>query len=659
MKLTDLTLEEKIKLLVGSEEVYMNTASLGGKVYSIKTSDGPSGPHFSKPLLWLPSITSLCSTWNIDIVRDYVDALSDICVINEVDMLLGPAVNIKRLATCGRNFEYFSEDPFLTGIMAREYVRTLQNRGIGATVKHYCCNNREYARLYASSNLSVRALREIYTKSFEMICEAKPWSIMCSYNAYNGIYLAENKYLLTDVLRNELHFDGLIMSDWGAVHDLGKAIKAGLDLAMPYQGVEHSEEVKKALINNEISEKVINRALENLETLINKIQLNKKNRFVKFNDKQRHEIAVKTVEEGIVLLKNEDNILPLQKNKRVLIVGEQQEFPELNGGGSCNLADDPEMPFDKDYDIKLASVDKLLSEYRNDLDISYVAGYHCYKGFGLRYGNLHSPVVTKRAKEYDVAIVFVGTNRALECEGFDREDLNIPKIQLDVLNEVINNNKNVIVVIEAGSVINVSSFEDKVKAIVYTGFGGEGINEALAKVLSGEVSPSGKLIESFISSIDDNPYLKGSENFANDDYKDDILVGYRLYEKAGIKVNYPFGHGLSYSSFIYDNLFVKEDNGQIKVQFSIKNNGQVKAKEVAQLYIHLANGKVEHPVKELKGFQKVELNPNEERMITINLPQTELRYFDENKNSWAYDDAQVELLVGSSSSDIRLRKVLN
>ena len=659
MKLKDLTLNEKVELLVGSKQVFMNTASLGGKVYSITTSDGPIGPHFSKPLLWLPSITTLCSSWDIDLVKDYVDALSDVCVLNNVDLLLAPAINIKRLPTCGRNFEYFSEDPFLTGVMAKEYVSALQNRGIGATVKHFCLNNREYARLYTSSNVDVRTLREIYTKAFEMVCEVKPWSIMCSYNGYNGTFVSECKYLLTDVLRNELHFDGLLMSDWGAVHDLAKSIKAGLDLAMPYQSDEAYESVKKAIKTGEISEIDIDRALEKLEKTIEKINLAKPYRHTKFSDDERHQIAVRTVEEGTVLLKNEDNILPLQKGKKVLIVGEQQEFPELSGGGSCNLADDPEVSPNKDFDIKLTPVDKLLKEARSDLDISYVAGYHCFKGFGLRYGNLHSSVVTKRAKEYEIVIVFVGTNRVLECEGFDRENLELPKIQLDVLNEVIRNNKNVVVVIEAGGVVDVSSFKDKVKAILYTGFGGEGINEALAKVLSGEVSPSGKLVESFISSIDDNPYLKDSENLENDDYKDGIYVGYRLYDKENIKVNYPFGHGLSYSSFVYDNLEVKNEEENIQVSFSIKNTGLVKAKEVPQVYVHREGGQVDRPYKELKGFEKVELNPQEEKKVTIVIPNKELCYFNENKNSWTDDDSSVELLIGSSSKDIRLRKILN
>ena len=637
----------------------MNSASLKGKVYSIKMSDGPTGAHFPNPLLWLPSITTLCSTWSKQCVKNYVDALADVCVANDVDLLLGPAINIKRLATCGRNFEYFSEDPYLTGVLAKQYVKSLRSRGIGATVKHYCCNNREYARLYSSSNMDTRTLREIYTKAFEMVCEAKPFSIMCSYNAYNGTFVAENKFLLTDVLRDELHFDGLVMSDWGAVHNLASALKAGLDLAMPYQSDDHYEEVRKALKNGDLSEEYIDKALENLENLIEKIQSSKKDRYIKLSDKERHDIAVKTVEEGIVLLKNEDNILPLQKNKKVLIVGEQQEFPEMNGGGSANLADDAELPFNREYDLKLTPVDKLLKEARSDLDISYVAGYHCYKGFGLRYGNLHSPVVTKRAKEYEIAIVFVGTNRTLECEGFDREILELPKIQLDVLNEVIKYNKNVIVVIEAGGVIDVSKFKDKVKGIIYTGFGGEGINEAIANVLSGKVSPSGKLVESFISSIDDNPYLKDSENFANDDYEDGIYVGYRLYEKESINVNYPFGYGLSYSSFKYSNLAVKDNGDVIKITFNIKNTGLVKAKEVAQLYVSRKDSKIDIPLKELKGFEKVELNPGEEKEITILLSKKELRYFDIIKNSWADDGSSVELLVGSSSKDIKLRVVLN
>ena len=659
MKLSDLTLEEKIELLVGAKDNYLGTSSIGGKVYPIRMNDGPCGPHYSKPLLWMPSINTLCSTWNKELVKDYVDAVADIGVANNLDLLLGPAINIKRLATCGRNFEYFSEDPFLTGVMAKQYVESLQSRGIGACVKHFCCNNREYARLYASSNVDLRTLREIYTKAFEMVMPAKPWSVMCSYNAVNGTFAAENKFLLTDVLRDELHFDGLIVSDWGAVHDLGKSIKAGLDLCMPYQSDEHYEEVKKAVKNGYISEKDIDKALNNLEILIDKIHAAKKGQFIKFDDKQRHDIAVRTCEEGIVLLKNEDNILPLQKNKRVLIVGEQQECPELSGGGSGCLVPNPEEPFNKEFERILTPVDQLLSKQRPDLYVNYVAGYHGYKGCGLQYINLHSPVVIKRAKEYEVVVVFVGTNRFIELESIDRENLKLPKLHSDLLKEVLKYNKNVIVVIEAGGVIDVSEFKDQVKGIIYSGFGGEGINEAMANILSGKVSPSGKLVESFISSIDDNPYLKNSENYENDDYKDRIYVGYRLYDKENINVNYPFGHGLSYSSFIFDKLDANENDGVINVSVNIKNVGNMKAKEVVQLYVHREGSINDRPYKELKGFNKVELEPGEEKNVLISVPRKELCYFDINKNSWADDDSKVELLVGSSSKDIRLRKILN
>ena len=314
MSLLDLTLEEKIKLLVGSSDGdAMRTESLNGKVYSIYMNDGPIGPHQSKPLLWLPSITSLSCTWNKDLVVKYVDALSDICVLNNVDMLLGPSLNIKRLATCGRNFEYFSEDPYLAGELAKTYVSTLQNRGIAATVKHFCCNNREEYRLYCSSNLSQRALREIYTKAFEMVCEIKPWAIMCSYNGVNGTSVAENKTILKDLLRDTFQYENLIVSDWGAVRNRALALKATLDLQMPYQGEQSYELLRQGLKDGLITEEDINASIRRIEELIKKINDNKPNRKIKYTDEERHNIAIETCEEGIVLLKNENNILPAGK----------------------------------------------------------------------------------------------------------------------------------------------------------------------------------------------------------------------------------------------------------------------------------------------------------------------------------------------------------
>ena len=658
MKLKDLSLEEKIKLLVGaSDGSACDSEDLDGKVYRIKMVDGPIGPHFYESFTWLPSITTLASSWNTDLVKDYVDVIADECITNKVDLLLGPAINIKRLALCGRNFEYFSEDPYLTGTLGSEYVETLQARGIGATVKHFCANNREFARLYCSSNISERALREIYVKAFEMICEKEPWAIMCSYNKINGVYGAENEHTLVDILRKDIGFKNLIMSDWGAVHDRAKSLKTTLDLAMPYQGPEAYESVKKALKDGYITEKDIDFSLERLEALIDKIVKNKSSRIIKYSQEQRHQIAVKTVEEGLVLLKNDDGILPLKKEDKVLIVGEQAIEPELGGGGSCNLGDHPDEPFDERLNVNQFAVHDLLNKHFGNNNTDFIAGYHLSKGFGLNYQNLHSSVIVERAKNYDKVVIFVGTNRVIECEGYDRENLKLPLLHRQLINEVCAVHDNVIVVITAGGVIDTSEFKDKVKGIVYLGFGGEGANEGIANVLSGKVNPSGKLAETFISSMKQNPYVDEVGSYLDEDYRDDIFVGYRLYATEGIKVEYPFGYGLSYTKFKYSNLVIEEKgDGVFEIKYDITNIGEIPGKEISQIYISKPDSKIKRPLKELKGFNKVNLLPNETKTISVKLDKKAFEYFDEQLNCWALEKGEYQILVGSSVNDIKLIK---
>ena len=350
--LVDLSLEEKIKLLSGLETCHMQSQNLGGKVHTIQMSDGPIGPHYPNPLLWLPSITCLSNTWNEEIVKNYVNALSDICVINKVEMLLGPSINIKKNPLCGRNFEYFSEDPLLAGTLARTYINSLQSRGISPCVKHYCANNREYARFQCSSNMDERTLREIYTKAFEIVMQAKPWAVMCSYNKVNGEYVSESKHILIDVLRKSLGFDGLLVSDWGAVHCRPNSLAASLDLEMPYPSwYDTFGATMEGLKSGQITEKDIDESVTRLEQIIDKILDAKKNQFIKYNEEQRHEVAKQTCLEGAVLLKNEDNILPLKNGQSIGVFGYHSFNPELGGGGSCNLADDPKNPFDKRFEI--------------------------------------------------------------------------------------------------------------------------------------------------------------------------------------------------------------------------------------------------------------------------------------------------------------------
>ena len=658
--LSKLSLEEKIKLLVGKKGSNTNTEDLDGKIYSLTMIDGPTGPHFYSPLLWLPSISCLASTWNTDIVEKYVNALSDICVINDVDMLLGPAVNIKKNPLCGRNFEYFSEDPFLTGILASKYVSTLQNRGIAACVKHFCCNNREYARLTCSSNLDLRTLREIYTKAFEMIIEnANPWSIMCSYNQVNGEFMSQNQFVLSDVLRDKLHYENVVISDFGAVHNRKDALKATLDLEMPFlDWHDPYQEIREGLKNNEISLKDIDNSLSRFSHLIDNVLSKKKDRKVMYDDVIRHQIALETCLEGAVLLKNEDNILPLKNGQKVAVIGWHALYPELLGGGSCNLGDDPLGEFDKKYNVTQKTIPDLLNDKLSNSEVKFVDGYQCHYGFGYHYrlfGNLSIPNIVK---DSDITLVFVGTNRTIECEGYDRENLRLDNMQLDVLKQVTNISKNVVVVIEAGGAIDTSSFENDVKGIIYMPFGGEATNEALAELLIGNISPSGKLTESFISDVSINPYIH-ERNMFNEEYDDRAYVGYRLYETKGIKVNYPFGHGLSYTEFEYQNMDVEKLNDdKYQLSFDLSNIGQYKGKEISQIYINGSKAFKDRPVKELVGFIKVELEIGETKRITVKLNKKAFSYYDENINDWNVPNGEYELLIGSSVKDIKLKKTI-
>ena len=660
MAYKDLSLEEKIKLLVGdSNGDATKTECLNGKVYQLQTADGPTGPHYTAHFTWLPSIANLACTWDINMVKQYVDAVADQCVLNGVDVLLGPSVNIRRVPLCGRNFEYMSEDPYLTGKLAQTYVSTLQSRGIAATMKHFCANNREYTRLYSSSDMDERTLREIYTKAFEMCIEtANPWAIMCSYNAVNGVYMAENQTILRDLLRGELHYKNLIMSDWGAVRHRGQALAASLDLQMPFFNTDPYQQVYNSLEDGTITESHIDQAVTRLEELTEKVLKAKEQRTVKYSAEERHQLAVEVCRNGIVLLKNEGGILPLPAGKKIAVIGEQAIFPELCGGGSCNLADDPEGPYNTGFDVTQKGMDELLQERLPGAEVTFVSGYHAHKGFGLHYSHLHSPMVTKRAKDADIAIVFVGTNRVIECEGYDRDNLQLPSVQMDVLEETLQNNENVIVVLTAGSVVDVSAFKDRAKAILYTGFGGEGANEGIADVLVGKVSPSGKLTETFIKDVSVNPYLSSKGGFTKEEYQEKIFVGYRLYNTRNMEVEYPFGHGLSYTEFSYENLRIEQDDAGCTLFFRVRNVGKMAGKEICQVYVGKQSDTVERPAQELKGFIKVDLAAGESKEVAVRVDNKSLTYYNAAAKRWELESGAYTFMVAASSKDIRLEKTI-
>lgn len=638
----DLTLDQKIKLLAGKNTWELYDAD--GKLPNVFLADGPHGLRMvdietgkTKFATAMPNNVVLANTWNKDLAYLQGNTIADDCIENNAQVLLAPGVNIKRTPLCGRNFEYISEDPYLAGEMAKAYISGVQDKGIGTSLKHYCLNNREYDRHHQTSEVDERTMREIYLPAFEKAMEVKPWTVMCAYNPINGIYASENKYLLNDVLRGEFGFDGLIMSDWGAVHHSARAVKATIDLEMPYKERAYGQ-IKSALDSGFLTEEEIDKRVEKVLDLMEKTLSDKK--VVTTTKAQRHENARKIAEEGVVLLKNEDSILPL-KDGKILVSGPCGRYGVSGGGGSSLV--------ESDYPVKPLWVE--LKDAKPSLEIDVPPSWgedvyeSCFKG------------VIEQSYEADTVVLCVGTGPKIEFEGWDRDTIRLSKVQEDTIKSVASVNENVVVVIYAGSAIDVSPWADMVKGIVFAGFGGEAGNEAVASILTGNVNPSGKLTETFPLSLEDTPTGEGDPNAFTDKYAEGIFVGYRYYDSFGVKVAYPFGHGLSYSNFEYSNLKVQKDGDtDYTVTFDIKNNSKVKGKEIAQVYVRDVFSMVERPDKELKGFVKVELGAGKKKTVSVKLDRRAFAYYNVNLKDWHIENGHFEILIGASAEDIRLKE---
>lgn len=637
----NFTLEEKLKLLTGKDQWSVYNAD--GKVKDVIMCDGPHGAKAklnenASENIAMPNLAMLANSWSKDAA--YLDGkiLADKCVDNGMDVLLAPGVNVKRTPLCGRNFEYFSEDPYLTGELAKSYVCGLQDKGIGATVKHYCCNNREFDRNYQSSEVDERTLREIYLPAFEKTLEAKPWAVMCSYNPINGVYASENKYLLDDVLRKELGFDGLIVSDWAAVHSEFRRIRAGLDLRMPYSP-DSFNDLKAAYDKGLITDEQIDACVTRILELVEKTENDKKK--VEYTVEERYANAVSIAQESIVLLKNEDGILPLKSGK-ILVSGNYALTPPVGGGGSSRVW----------TEFKHKPLDELLSEKLDGkATVKYTSDTKVLPIGEMR--NVRSAFVA--AYDSDAVVLCVGDDDTIEREDYDRESIRLTKRQEEFIKNTAKANKNVIVVLYSGSAIDMSEWVDDVKAVVYAGFLGNAANDAVANVLTGEAVPSGKLAETFPWSLEDTYTGEETGDGFAERYTDGVFVGYRYYEKVGIPVMFPFGHGLSYADFTYGNLKIKK-NGETdyEVSYDITNNSDYAAKEVSQLYVKDVFSMVSRPEKELKGFSKDEIGAHETKTITLKLDFRSFAFFNTSLRRWHVENGAFEISVGASSRDIRL-----
>lgn len=641
----NLTLKERAALVSGKDFWFTAKAP---QVDRMMVSDGPSGlrkqniddpsikdVNNSVEAVCFPSSALTASSFDDQMLYQLGHHLGVAANAEHLGVLLGPGVNIKRSPLAGRNFEYFSEDPLLAGRMGTAYVKGVQDEGVGVSVKHFAANNRESQRFTSSSNINERALREIYLSQFERIVKlAHPATIMCSYNRLNGTLNSQNQRLLTDILRNEWGFEGLVMSDWGAVENHVAALKAGLDLEMPGKGQESVDEIVAAVKNGQLQESTLNRSVLRVLQVVEKWgkKVTKANDYDK--DKQ-HEFARQLADDSIVLLKNSDNQLPLKDDQSLAVIGELAQKPRFEGGGSSHVnAHHVVTPLDAAPNNAHFALGYRLTDDSEDNQLEEQA--------------------LKLAQNNDRVVFFAGFPENMETEGIDKETISLPSNQNTLLEKVIKVNPNVTVVLQNGSVLEMP-WADKVPAIVETYLAGEAVGEATWDILTGLVNPSGKLSESFPLRLEDNPtYGTFGKDPENEDYHEGIFVGYRYYDLHKIPVRFPFGHGLSYTQFGYSDLTVVENNDDVKISFKLTNEGKRSGKEVAQLYVSNHVSRVEMPAKELRDFAKVELDPGETKTATMVLPRRAFAYYDVNKQQWKADNGDYEIMVGSSSRDIRL-----
>ena len=632
-----MSVSDKAKLFVGKN--YWEIEEIDG--YNIFMSDGPHGlrkevfnknkKSIVKAICYPAACLSACS-FDVELLNQLGKELASECIHNNVDILLGPGINIKRNPLCGRNFEYFSEDPLLSGKLASAYINGVQSRNVGVSLKHYALNSQELGRFINNSICDERAMREIYLKAFEIaIKESDPWTIMASYNVVNGIHATENKYLLDQIGRKEFNFKGIYISDWGALYNPVESAEAGLDLEMPGISKGSSPRLVQAVKENKLDSKVLDDIAERMVELYRKTQQEK---YDDFDVERGLKFAKKVNDESIVLLKN-DNILPLSKNSSVALIGAFCKDPRYQGGGSSN--------------INPIYVDNLVDEFsRDSINFSYAEGY---KKDSLRANKKLIKEACEAAKNKDVALIVSGLPKVIESEGYDRTNLKIPNSHLKLIEEVSKVNPNVVVVLQNGSPIEMP-FIDSVKGIIEAYLGGSKHAESIKDIIYGKVNPSGRLSESFPVKYEDCPSSKFYlENGKYSTYRESIYVGYRYYQTKNIKTLFPFGYGLSYAKVDYSSLEVKEENDTFVCKCKVGNRSDIETKEVIQLYGELLEGKVFRARKSLLGFTKVHLMPNEEKEVEIVFDKDQLKYYSLKSSKYLLEEGTYRIYLAKHSED--------
>lgn len=668
----ELTLEEKASLCSGAD--FWHTKAIDRlNIPAAMVSDGPHGIRKQESLadhmgvaesikaIGFPTASAMACSFDRDLLHKVGDALGEECVAEDLAVLLGPGINMKRSPICGRNFEYYSEDPVVAGELGAAFVNGVQEHGVGTSLKHFAANNQEWRRMSISAEIDERTLREIYLAAFETVVKkAQPWTIMCSYNRINGVYSCENDWLLNKVLRDEWGFEGLVMTDWGAMDERVPSLKAGLDLEMPDCHGETDKLIVKAVQSGELEESVLDTAVERILTMVNKYLTARKDidpasmvhplpSSVErgYDVAAHHALARTTAEQSAVLLKNED-ILPLQKDKKIAFIGEFAKVPRIQGGGSSH--------------INNTSIESALDAAGDS--VSYAQGFHIDEE--TTDETLLQEAITL-AKESDVAVIFAGLPDSFESEGFDRTHLNMPANQNELIARISEVQPNVVVVLHSGSPIAMP-WLDKVAGVLQMYLAGQASGGAAVNLLFGDATPCGKLAETFPLHLEDNPsYLNFPGNREKVCYQEGVFIGYRYYDKKKMDVLFPFGYGLSYTDFTYSNMKVTvngknaadvdviKETDEIVVSADITNTGNCDGAEIVQLYIKNPVVYEIRPEKELRDFAKVFLKAGETKTVTFTLNARAFSYYETRIHDWYAESGDYEILLASSSRDIRLQ----
>ena len=641
--LRELSIEEKSAILTGKGGMSICGAERLG-ISDAELADGPHGVRIEHGEKYnctsFPCLAALGSSWDRETAYEMGKAIAADCIEHGKDMILAPGANIKRTDLCGRNFEYFSEDPVLTGEMAAAYINGVQELGVGTSLKHFAVNNQEVDRLFVNAEIDERTMREIYLKGFQIAIEkSNPTSLMCAVNKVNAVLCSENKHLLTDILKNDWKYDGFIMSDWGCAKDIAKSVSAGLDLMMPSKG-DISDTIKKCLEDGTVTEEEIDNAVGRILRFL----INHKLKNIEYDRKKQHDIAKKIAEESIVLLKNEKNILPItdKKYKKIVVIGEYADKPVISGYGSSKV-----YVSEQYIDSPLECMKKLLP----DTEITYIPLYSTDRYFDDSHFNLLAQL--DPVDDADAVVMFVGRQQSVETEGTDRISSHIDSYYEFFIKRIYPRNSNIVLVMQTGSTVLPLTWQEKVKGIVEMWYGGEAAGGAIADVICGKTNPSGKLAETF-------PLKSRSDiDYPGDGYKvcydEKWRVGYRYYDLNPREIWFPFGHGLSYTNFEYSELNITPISNGVKISFSIKNIGKTDGKEVVQLYVSDRVSTVSMPDKELKDFAKVFVPAGQTKRVEFTLSDSQLAYYNTSLGKWVVEPGVFDILVGASSRDIRLR----